>query len=506
MILRSRNFVFILLFLHLKCLPACSGQTPAGQPFGTPPEEPAKWHPDPPAPRCLCAAPGNGSFDVRLNWGGRYLTGRAKLHLDSAIAGARLIFDPRLALQKTSWPRGADCSAFVTQEGCTELPASPAGAVLEFEFGFRHEPWSETTRMRAFAFPSLFAVTCPAHCRRPLGRWPAKFSMRRPSAPTMAVAAGMPDGTTTDDFTWDQPAARLALVVFTPPPATLEADLLLDGYGDLAPEQVLPQLHPFTTFDQRPQGGRLHVVFEPGGKFPWGLLNWRFVSAGTAEDARLAEISARIPAWIDAPVHAREGAVTACRLAELDEKERIVRLKKIKLSYLQWVQRGALADPVHAAQNPTPPAYWTLLFMGTLQRSDQGPGPGDCTPLLETPQRPARLFHEVLADLGGRIPYDAGSKAPAVSVSVESITPRKDTVVVKISNKSKISLWLPIIYKTDKDSWNHWVFLRSTGKIESLEMQHTGKPVDILIDPDNVTVALPFGWTEEGPPEDLNEP
>ena len=504
---RFRNFGCFLLLLLLIAIPACSdGQPSEALPF-LPPPVATRWQPAPVTPRCVCAAPGDGRFDVRLSWGGKYLAGRAKVTLEGAVSGAQLVHDPRIAIQKTSWPRGADCSDPVTKEGCIELPAVAAGTTLEFEFGFRHEPWSETTRLMAFAFPTLFAVTCPAHCRRPLGRWPAKFSMRRPAAPTLANAAGMPEAAPAgDELVWEQPWARLALVLTAQPPAVLGADLIIQGYAARPYDQLLPELHAFLRVEARPESGRLQVVFEPGRTFPWGLLNWRFVVGGSAEDARLSEISARMPAWLQAPVNAREGAVTACRLAELDPDARVSRLKKVKQEYLKWLQQRALADPVRASQIPTPAAYWTLLFAGTLQRSARGPEPGDCAMLLEAPQRPARLFHEILTDLKGRVPEETAIRSPAVTVHVDAIVPRKDTVTVKIYNKSRISLWVPIIYKTDKNSWNHWIFLPSTGKIESLVLQHTGKPVDILIDPENVTLALPFGWTEEGPPVDLDEP
>ncbi|MBU1409927.1 hypothetical protein KKC22_00290 [Myxococcota bacterium] len=439
-------------------------------------------------------------------WSGKYLSGRARLHLDSAIAGAHLLFDPRLAIQKTSWPRGADCSDPAIQEGCTELPATAAGATLEFEFGFRHAPWSESSTMRAFAFPSLFTIACPAHCMHPLGRWSTTFTLRRPTVPPQALAAGLPDNSLGDELTWEQPSARLAMVIFTPPPARLEADLQISGFAERPAEQVLPMLHPFTVFAMRPQTGRLQVVFDPAQAPPWGLLDWRFVSEGNAESARLAEISSRLPAWSRAPVHARAGAVLACRLAELEVKERTLRMKKIKQEYLQWLQQRATADPVRRARQPVPVAYWTLLFAGTLQRSERGPEPGDCDPLMAVPDRPAKLFHEIIAGFAGRIPAGIGASAPSVSVRVESIILKKSTVVVKLYNKSRISMWLPIKYKSDKNTWNHWIYLLSTGHVESYELQHAGKPVNILIDPEDVTLVLPFGWTEEGPPDDLGEP
>ncbi|PKN45343.1 MAG: hypothetical protein CVU59_09340 [Deltaproteobacteria bacterium HGW-Deltaproteobacteria-17] len=502
-----RRFLPARLLLTLIAITACGGPEPVpANPFVLPPPFAGEWRPARPAPVCACPDPGGGRFEIRLTWSGKFLTGRARLHVEQAITGAHLLFDPRLAIQKTSWPRGADCSDPDNTEGCTELPmTTAAGATLELEFGFRHPSWSETSTLRAFAFPSLFTIACPAHCRRPLGRWPATFTIRRPDPPLLILAAGMPDHAQAEELTWEEPSARLAMVVFTPPPARLEADLILSGFAERPAEQVLPLLHAFTVFSERPQTGRLQVVFDAAQTAPWGLRDWRFVSDGGAENAALSEISSRLPAWIRAPVHAREGAVLACRLAGVDVRERNLRLKKIKQEYLRWLQQRAAADPVQRARQPVPVAYWTLLFSGTLQRSERGPEPGDCDPLVSTADRPAMLFHEVLSGLAGRIPADIGASAPSVSVRVESILLKKDTVVVKLSNKSRISMWLPIKYKSDQNTWNHWIFLRSSGQVQSFEMQHAGKPVNILIDPEDVTLVLPFGWTEEGPPEDLGE-
>ena len=519
MIRAARAVLLVLLFLLPETL-ACGGGSdgPALSPFVVVPAPTQGTPSSSPKPAsCACAAAPVGRAEVRLTWSGQYLTGRARLHVGAPLAGALLIHDPALVLQKTSWSRGGVCPGpsgetdgaadpgVAPAEACTPLPDTPAGARLEFEFGLRHPPWTASSRLQAFASPSLFAVTCPAHCRRPPVAWPTRFTLRRPATPVVAAAAGLVDDPATDELAWDAPLPRLALAIHTPPVAELVAGgLRVLGYADSPADRTLPQLHPFVPSLSAASGRtRLHVVLEPTRQAPWGTHDWRFSAEGTVDAARLAEWSARLPAWLQAPAHARQGAVTACRFFEFEPQERTARLAAQKSVYLGWLQRRALSDPVHPA-GPAPSAYWTLLFAGALQRTAAGPAVSDCDRLLEAPGRPAVAFFEVLAALG--LPPELAVAPQAISVQVVSLVQRKDTVAVKIYNRSKISLWLPVIYKNRRDAWNHWIFLPATGRVEEVELQHTGKPVDILLDPDQVTLALPFGWTEEGPPEDLEIP
>ncbi len=528
--------VIVLVSLFLSETLAC-GDPPERRrslsPFAAVPE-PAPWVPPKPPP-CTCTAAGAGRAEVRLTWSGTYLTGRARLHVAAPLTGALLIHDPDLVLQKTSWARGGVCPGsagdattavdpgVAVVEGCSPLPDTPAGGRLEFEFGLRHPPWTETSRLRAFASPSLFAVVCPAHCRTPAVAWPTRFTLRRPAAPVVAAGAGVsqnpagagvpqnpagagvPADSAANELAWDAPLPRLALAIYVPPAAELVAgDLRVLGYAEAPADRTLQQLHPFVQSLSAAAGRtQLHVVLDPSRKTPWGALDWRFAAEGSLDAARLADWSTRLPAWLGAPAHAHEGAVTACRLFELEPSARIARLAPLKAAYLRWLQRRALSDPVHPA-GPAPAAYWTLLFAGALQRTAAGPAVSDCDRLLEVPGRPAVAFFEVLAAVG--LPPEVAVAPQAISVQVVSIVPRKDTVAVKIYNRSKISIWLPVIYKNRQGSWNHWIFSKASGRVEEVELQHTGKPVDILLDPDQVTLVLPFGWTEEGPPEDLDEP
>lgn len=522
----------VLAVFLLAVLPACGGGSGGlgFEPFPAPPAS-APWSPPARTPVCDCDLSALGQVEVRLHWTGQYLNGRAVLRPKTPLRGALLVHDPRLVLQGTSWTQtgtapGRSCGAddpearpidpaVAPAEGCAALPDTPAGGRLELGFGLRHPAWTPASRVRAFAFPSLFAVVCPAHCRRPPAAWNTRFTMKRPEAPLVVAGPKVPEGPTEDTLTWEEPSPRLALVLYTPPVAELEvAKRQVRGYTEASPDRVLPLLHPFASeLSPEPatpgQPRRLHVAIE-AGQPAWGLGDWRIVPEGSPDQARLSVHSAELPAWVKAPAHAREGAVSACWLAGLDAGARIARLRLAKAAYLQWVQRRSLADPAHPA-GPAPAAYWTLLFAGVLQRSADGPAPGDCDRLRSAGDasesagtRPVVAFHEVLAALG--LPPEVASAPQFMSVRVGAAVLRKDAVGVKLSNRSRISLWVPLRYQSAKGVWNHWVFLPSTGREQEVFLQHTGKPVDILIDPDHVTLVLPFGWTEDGPPEDLDEP
>ncbi len=459
--------------------------------------------PDVPEIQCVCEQSGAGQVDVRLHFNGRFLFGKATITRKES-GGDRLYFDPVVQIQNRSWDAGETCTGVVRRENCIPLPSREDAPKLQFEFALHHREWTDRDRILVVFSPLLFSVGCAHDCRLAMGEWPVRFSLtgftRQPDAQYHVHVLGLPEGLL-DEWSWEQPVARLALVIHRDHPAELQVgERRILGISARSVDRLLPLLHPFV--EEPGFSGRRLVVLDDSVRHPAGFGHWRLVSGSSPMDVTTAAVAARFPAWVSAPVHAREGAIRACALTLLPEPDRLRQQKAWKKEYLDWVQRRAM-DP--GQDLPEPAAYWALLFPALLQDGPEGFSRAHCEKLMIADKKPVLMFHEIMDVMSGKLPEEVLRSPRFVNIRVVSSIARQGAVVLKLFNTGGISLWVPIRYQSTEGTWNHWVFLPSSGKTEEFELQYSGKPVNILIDPEDVTVVLPFGWTGEGPPEDLDD-
>ncbi len=451
------------------------------------------------AETCRCEMPSSGRVAIRIAFTGRHLVGRAELFPGAATRGACLVAGESIAVQSASWGSLSPCSGFPPGLAAWKLPNLEKGQSLHFDFAFRGEAQDVSRGWAAYVEPLLFLPDCPSVCRLPAARWPTGITLGHLPADVSCDVATK--DVASAEARWEEPYPRLAVVFRRPDhvPVRLDAGGRFEGFSRDDPARTLARLHAFDSFVD-PPGSPRRVVFDSQIPFPWGVQSWRFVRGQDDDEAWLAEVSARIPIWTHAPLHARAGAVHACVLAQMEPDARVRRQKAFHEAYLNWIVKRA----AHGPPLPAPPAYWALLFSGVLQSSPDGLQPADCNRIFASD--PVLSFHEVLARFEGRIPRSVLLDPPAPSIRVAGLVWRSGATEVEFYNDSEISLWVPVRYKSSETTRNHWVFIQGKTGRQRVAIQQTGKPVDLLIDPDHVSLALPFGWTRDGPPEDLDGP
>lgn len=452
---------------------------------------------------CNCDIPASGRIEIRLSYTGRHLVGRADILPGNVMRRACLVPGPSIVIQKNSWNDQKPCMDFPPGIAALQLPDMQPPEKAHFEFVFRGPPRDASRGWAAFVTPLLFNLDCPSACRMKAARWPVTVSLAKPPENLLFESATRQDAASSLSLSWEEPYPRAALVFRSTgySPARLDAGTAsVEGFTDMEAKPALARLQAFAgTPGASPF--RRRVVFDPHIEEIWGIQEWRFVSGQNENEAILAEVSSALPVWTHAPIHAREGAVMACALPRMETAHSARKRTSLHEAYQNWVRLRA-ADPT---RSPPPPAsYWALLFAGILQSSAQGLNAQDCARL--TAEEPVLSFHEVLARLQGRIPRAVLKDPPVPSVRLMALIPRADSTELQLFNDSEISFWVPILYKTSETTRNHWVFVKGKPEMQRIILQQTGKPVDLLIDPDHVSLALPFGWTREGPPEDLDGP
>lgn len=448
---------------------------------------------------CHCDIPSSGRFDLRVSYTGSHLVGRVEISPDAIMHRACLIPGPQISIQRVSWGTLKSCTAgYLDGFVAIQVPDMQAREKSHFEFAFRGKPRQPSHGGVAFVAPLLFTLDCPSACRTRAVRWPVHVFLASP--PDMVVDVATQEKVT--QLSWWEPYPRLALLFRMPSYTPIRFDVSSSTFEGFAEEQdskrVLNRLHAFTQISGVVSGRK--VVFDSHVDEPWGIHSWRFMKGEDIDEVE-AEVSASMPVWTHAPLYARRGAVTACALLRLTPDQRNRKLATLHRIYLEWVQQRA-AD--RSKSLAAPAAYWTLLFTGVLQTSPEGLRWQDCSQLIT--QEPVVSFHEILAKLNGRVPRSVLRIPSIPSVRIAGIVPRGTSTEVKLFNDSDLSFWVPVVYKTTEGVRNHWIFVTGNSGLQIAVLQQTGKPLDFLIDPNHVSLALPFGWTRDGPPEELDGP
>ncbi|MGM0596097.1 MAG: hypothetical protein ACQES9_03580 [Myxococcota bacterium] len=308
---------------------------------------------------------------------------------------------------------------------------------------------------------------------------------------------------------WDRSGPSLEIILFKGKPAKMELEkfeiLALDGYNQNSAlkkiknyleirEKCRQSLNKFPLKDE-------FILFRKTKKTEYsGFSLYILPPSPTCADILKANLIKNLPVFLNTEGIGFQHLLAALlchNLGKIDYEKGKLCLNKFKQQYLKLNYGSQKLPSSRQAQD----AQKTLTVSGLLQWNCQKNFcPGIQEKLFKSNylNHPSKLLE--LLNLNKKFPVNIFRRNLFIKAKVHSVIKKKDGVEIKIKNQGDFSWAVPLVYKSTKNKVFKVIQLPAPGKIKSYFLPVEGRPLNADLDPDDISLMLPFGWTRKGPP------
>jgi hypothetical protein len=456
------------------------------------------------------------SIKCWLKWNGKYLNGSAKIYLEKNSNGSMqfILHDTDVVINSVE----VNGDSVVVSKSPFKIKLPDNTSFLDIKFAIK----SHSTKQKNAYFISgnpLFILSPSPILTTPLLKTP--FSCRLYKSQEWSVRGQVTGSPSQKSLSWKSPYQFIELLFFKGEEIIIDLpNHKIIGISDSPKENTLKLLHRVQSFNDK-----LNIIIPLGYKERYYLFSGKKQKTYhsyrtnltilrkdfTFEDLISSELEHVLPALAGTKSsQVRTGAIkgATCHIAGvLNKKNGIECLKKSNKLYRDLfipVTSLEKREKFHETFSHKI-SKWILIFSGLIQRGR--PKSLFSYDFVKRFQQNGKIVETIMGlfKIASLKPLPPNfnsllSKRGVIIGRVSSLILKKEYSIVKITNKGSCSWNIPILYKTHHGDLSTIIQLPAPGKTESYRLHKKGKPINIVLDPLQITLMLPFGWTKEGPP------